>query len=109
MREHLEVGMLFWASWGVGQWLDVAGLAGALLLTVRLEGKPGTWPLGFSTFLLLFAFLHLFFPGAIVALWMTLMLTAIIGISPERLAAHRRLRYTGWRMQLGVSPHGRSL
>lgn len=100
MREHLGVGMLFWASWGVGQWLGVAGLAAALLLTVRLEGKPGTWPLGFSTFFLLFAFLHLVFPGAIVALWMTLMLTAIIGI-----ASKLKYRYLGFNLLAGDLYH----
>ena len=93
MRTHRGVGMLSLASWGVGQWLGVAGLVAALLLTVRLEGKPGTWPIGFSTFFLLFAFLHLLFPGAIVALWMTLMLTAIIGI-----ASKLKYRYLGFNL-----------
>lgn len=71
------------ASWDAGQWLGAAGVATAVLLVVWLEGKPGTWPIGFSTFFLLFGLLHLMFSGTIVALWMTLVLTAIIGTASK--------------------------
>ncbi|BCM19698.1 hypothetical protein MJ8_34780 [Mesorhizobium sp. J8] len=100
MRKHRGVGMLSLASWGVEQWLGVAGLVAAPLLTARLEGKPGTWPIGFSTFFLLFAFLHLLFPGTVVALWMTLMLTAIIGI-----ASKLKYRYLGFNLLAGDLYH----
>lgn len=100
MREHRGVGMLLLASWGVGQWLGVAGLVAAPLLTAWLEGKPGTWPIGYSTFFLLFAFLHLLFPCKVVALWMTLVLTAIIGI-----ASKLKYRYLGFNLLAGDLYH----
>lgn len=98
MRKHPGVGMQGLAS--VGQWLGVAGFVAALPLVVWLEGKPGTWPLGFSTFLLLFGFLHLLFSGTTVALWMTLVLAAIIGI-----ASKLKYRHLGFNLLAGDFYH----
>lgn len=52
---------------GVGQWLGAVGIVTALLLVVWLERRPATWHLGLATFLLLFGFMHLLFPGETVA------------------------------------------
>ncbi|WP_292396728.1 hypothetical protein, partial [Mesorhizobium sp.] len=88
------------ASLDVGQWLGGAGVAAALPLVVWLERRPATWHLGFATFFLLFGVIHLLFPGKTVALWMTLVLTAVIGI-----ASKLKYRHLGFNLLAGDIYH----
>jgi hypothetical protein len=88
------------ASLGVGQWLGAVGIVTALLLVVWLERRPATWHLGLATFLLLFGFMHLLFPGETVALWTTLVVAAVIGV-----ASKLKYRHLGFNLLAGDFYH----
>ncbi|WP_421913116.1 sulfatase-like hydrolase/transferase [Mesorhizobium sp.] len=71
------------AFWETDQWLGLIGLVFGIMLIAWLERKPSTWHLGLATFFFLFSIIHLLIPQKSAALWMTLALTATIGIASK--------------------------
>lgn len=80
-----------------GQWIPaIVGAASAAAMVIWLEGKPSTWHLGATAFLVVFSFVHLFIPGPLDALAIALLIAGSIG-----LASKSKQRFLGTNLVAG--------